>query len=158
MLIADILNVCGDQHSRGFYNIVVQKMPAELVRAALSETKYRGATGQIKKSKGAFFTDEIRRIAKARGIDLRLNLPGGDTGAASSCYLKWAGGKRWQVPHLRPFWAEHTHRRMVEPGAAGLRVCEFFEMTKNTALHCSTIVATLVRFSNKFTNSQCGRS
>jgi hypothetical protein len=72
--------------------------------------------------------------------------------------LKWAGGKRWQVPHLRPFWAEHTHRRMVEPGAAGLRVCEFFEMTtKNTALHCSTIVATLVRFSNKFTNSQCGR-
>jgi len=61
-------------------------MPAELVRAALSETKYRGVTGQIKKSKGAFFTDEIRRIAKARGIDLRLNLPGGDTGAASSCY------------------------------------------------------------------------
>jgi hypothetical protein len=60
MLITDILNVCGDQHSRGFYNIVVQKVPAELVRAALSETKHRGATGQIKKSKGAFFTDEIR--------------------------------------------------------------------------------------------------
>jgi hypothetical protein len=35
MLIADIFNVCGDQYSRGFYNIVVQKMPAELVRTAL---------------------------------------------------------------------------------------------------------------------------
>ena len=84
LLIADILKVCGDQHSRGFYNIVVQKMPAELIRAALSETKYRGATGQIRKSKGALFTDEIRRIAKARGIDLKLNLPGSETRAASS--------------------------------------------------------------------------
>ena len=83
MLIADILKVCGDLHSRGFYNIVVQKMPAELVRAALSETKYRGANGQIKNSKGAFFTDEIRRIAKANGIDLGLNLPGGGTTAAA---------------------------------------------------------------------------
>src|SRR5712692_4207455 len=54
LLIADILNVCGDQHSRGFYNIVVQKMPAELVRAALSETKYQGATGQIKNPRARF--------------------------------------------------------------------------------------------------------
>jgi len=70
MLITDILTVCGDQHSRGFYNIVVRKMPAEYIRAALSETKYREAAGQIRTSKGAFFTDEIGRIAKARGIDL----------------------------------------------------------------------------------------
>jgi hypothetical protein len=76
MLVAKILEVCRDQHSRGFYNIVVQKMPAELIRAALSETKYRGATGQIKKSKGAFFTAEISRIAKQHGIDLNIG-PGG---------------------------------------------------------------------------------
>src|SRR5215471_5425434 len=36
--------------------------------------------------------------------------------------LKWAGGKRWQVPHLRPFWEPHTHRRLVEPFAGGLAV------------------------------------
>lgn len=29
--------------------------------------------------------------------------------------LKWAGGKRWLVPHLRPYWARHYHRRPVEP-------------------------------------------
>ena len=29
--------------------------------------------------------------------------------------LKWAGGKRWLVPHLRSLWAEHRHRRLVEP-------------------------------------------
>lgn len=36
--------------------------------------------------------------------------------------LKWAGGKRWQVPHLRPLWAAHAHRRLVEPFCGGLAV------------------------------------
>lgn len=37
--------------------------------------------------------------------------------------LKWAGGKRWQVPHLEPLWREHAHRRLVEPFCGGLAVC-----------------------------------
>lgn len=36
--------------------------------------------------------------------------------------LKWAGGKRWQVPYLRPLWEPHTHRRLVEPFCGGLAV------------------------------------
>jgi DNA adenine methylase len=36
--------------------------------------------------------------------------------------LKWAGGKRWQVPFLRPLWAGHTSRRLVEPFCGGLAV------------------------------------
>lgn len=36
--------------------------------------------------------------------------------------LKWAGGKRWLVPHLKPFWALHHHRRLVEPLCGGLAV------------------------------------
>jgi len=36
--------------------------------------------------------------------------------------LKWAGGKRWQVPHLRPLWDAHTRRRLVEPFCGGLAV------------------------------------
>ncbi len=36
--------------------------------------------------------------------------------------LKWAGGKRWQVPHLRLLWAAQTHRRLVEPFCGGLAV------------------------------------
>ena len=36
--------------------------------------------------------------------------------------LKWAGGKRWLVPHLRPLWAVHRHRRLVEPFSGGLSV------------------------------------
>ena len=36
--------------------------------------------------------------------------------------LKWAGGKRWQVPHLQPLWTPHAHRRLVEPFCGGLAV------------------------------------
>ena len=36
--------------------------------------------------------------------------------------LKWAGGKRWQVPHLRPVWGAHAGRRLVEPFCGGLAV------------------------------------
>ena len=36
--------------------------------------------------------------------------------------LKWAGGKRWQVPDLEPLFAKHTNRRLVEPFCGGLAV------------------------------------
>jgi DNA adenine methylase len=36
--------------------------------------------------------------------------------------LKWAGGKRWQLPHLRPLWEPHSRRRLVEPFCGGLAV------------------------------------
>lgn len=36
--------------------------------------------------------------------------------------LKWAGGKRWQLPHLRPYWGRENHRRLVEPFCGGLAV------------------------------------
>jgi DNA adenine methylase len=36
--------------------------------------------------------------------------------------LKWAGGKRWQVPHLELLWTPHASRRLVEPFCGGLAV------------------------------------
>jgi DNA adenine methylase len=36
--------------------------------------------------------------------------------------LKWAGGKRWQVPLIRPLWDEATSSRLVEPFCGGLSV------------------------------------
>lgn len=36
--------------------------------------------------------------------------------------LKWAGGKRWQVPYLAPIWREHANLRLVEPFCGGLAV------------------------------------
>jgi DNA adenine methylase len=42
--------------------------------------------------------------------------------AAPQPPLKWAGGKRWQVPYLRGCWGRHSHRRLVEPFCGGLAV------------------------------------
>jgi DNA adenine methylase len=36
--------------------------------------------------------------------------------------LKWAGGKRWLVPHLIMLWKPHSSRRYVEPFCGGLAV------------------------------------
>src|SRR5215210_4693629 len=38
--------------------------------------------------------------------------------------LKWAGGKRWLVPHIKPLWerAGGDARRLVEPLCGGLAV------------------------------------
>ncbi|MBI2192972.1 MAG: Dam family site-specific DNA-(adenine-N6)-methyltransferase [Planctomycetes bacterium] len=36
--------------------------------------------------------------------------------------LKWAGGKRWLLPHLGPLWTPHRERRLVEPFCGGLAV------------------------------------
>lgn len=36
--------------------------------------------------------------------------------------LKWAGGKRWLLPELRPLWASLRGRRLVEPFCGGLAV------------------------------------
>jgi DNA adenine methylase len=36
--------------------------------------------------------------------------------------LKWAGGKRWQLPHVRAYWERHSGRRLVEPFCGGLAV------------------------------------
>jgi DNA adenine methylase len=36
--------------------------------------------------------------------------------------LKWAGGKRWLLPYLKPYWDLHTEKRFVEPFCGGLAV------------------------------------
>ena len=45
-----------------------------------------------------------------------------DTRANPKPPLKWAGGKRWLVPHLIPLWDRHRMRRLVEPLCGGLAV------------------------------------
>jgi DNA adenine methylase len=52
----------------------------------------------------------------------KARLPAAERPVALRPPLKWAGGKRWQVPHLRPLWKRHTHRRLVEPFCGGLAV------------------------------------
>ncbi|MDQ5844968.1 MAG: Dam family site-specific DNA-(adenine-N6)-methyltransferase [Acidobacteriota bacterium] len=36
--------------------------------------------------------------------------------------LKWAGGKRWLLPYLRPLWLPHLASRYVDPFCGGLAI------------------------------------
>ncbi len=36
--------------------------------------------------------------------------------------LKWAGGKRWLVPSIRPVWAKYQANRLVEPFCGGISI------------------------------------
>ncbi|HXD32276.1 MAG TPA: Dam family site-specific DNA-(adenine-N6)-methyltransferase [Pyrinomonadaceae bacterium] len=36
--------------------------------------------------------------------------------------MKWAGGKRWLLPHLQPLWDKYRDRRYVEPFCGGIAV------------------------------------
>jgi DNA adenine methylase len=73
------------------------------------------------------FTSAARRgmsspIVTASRVSLPTEIRSGHTSEAITPPLKWAGGKRWQVPHLRPYWAHHGKRRLVEPFSGGLAV------------------------------------
>src|SRR5262245_20098145 len=57
-----------------------------------------------------------------RRLHCRHGMPTMQRPAALRPPLKWAGGKRWQVPHLRPIWQPHARRRLVEPFCGGLAV------------------------------------
>jgi DNA adenine methylase len=45
--------------------------------------------------------------------------------------LKWAGGKRWQLPYLKQLWSAHGHRRFVEPFCGGLGITLGLRPTKS---------------------------
>lgn len=77
LIVEDILAVTSDEHSRPFYTqlaklaVANQKMQ-DLIYRCLSEVKYEAHEGKVKKSKGALFTDLLKRYCKERGIDLGL--------------------------------------------------------------------------------------
>ena len=51
-----------------------------------------------------------------------LNQSNGVGASSITPPLKWAGGKRWQVPHIIRLWENHHSRRYVEPFCGGLAV------------------------------------
>jgi len=58
-LVEEILAVCGDEHSRRFYESVARTIPTQRIWAALSQVKDAAATGRIRKNKGAYFVSQV---------------------------------------------------------------------------------------------------
>lgn len=61
--------------------------------------------------------------AKVPGVVAEFETQPGPLNGSSSGLtppLKWAGGKRWLLPHLAPLWGPNSARRFVEPFSGGL--------------------------------------
>jgi len=70
LLVEDILEVCEDEKSTGFYKKVARLLPQQDIYQAISEVKEVRDLGEIKKNKGAIFTSIIKKYASERGLDL----------------------------------------------------------------------------------------
>lgn len=73
-LTSMMLEKLGDVKSRGFYYKVAQKYPEELIHKCLSLTREVIETQKIKKSKGAVFTDILKREGERVGLKLSTAL------------------------------------------------------------------------------------
>lgn len=76
-LVRDILAVTEDEHSRGFYTQLARLALAkprlqDLIYRCLSEVKDEWLRGLIRTTKGAVFTDKIKRYCQERKIELGL--------------------------------------------------------------------------------------
>jgi hypothetical protein len=76
-LVEEILRVTGDEHSRPFYAklaqlAIVNPRLWDLIYRTLGEVKEEAHEGLIRTTKGAVFTDKLKRYCKERGIELGL--------------------------------------------------------------------------------------
>ncbi len=66
LLLADILATCGDPHNTAAYVKLLKIYSEATVGMALSETRQAHLEGRITKSRGAYFTDMLQRLAPSR--------------------------------------------------------------------------------------------
>lgn len=71
-LVEDMVTYLGDKKSLGFYRKIAKTCPAQLVYRALGETKEAALSKRIKTTKGAYFTDLIKRLAIEQRVNLKL--------------------------------------------------------------------------------------
>lgn len=65
-----ILAVCGDEHSKKFYNLVLRRCPQPMVRKALIETQCVIQEKKLRTTPGRYFTGLIKKLAAKERISL----------------------------------------------------------------------------------------
>lgn len=71
-LVQKMIAVLDDEKSRPFYKIVARKCPTDLIYRCLGEVREAAELDTIRKTKGAVFTDKLKRYCHERDIDLGL--------------------------------------------------------------------------------------
>jgi len=136
-LVDQILEVVGDEKSKGFYTLMAQKMPSETIYRVLSEIRLEDRETGIR-SKGAIFTLKVKRYAQEQGIDLGLKAAKGlqkseaEEGRAGGSNFTQSEPKEQsgQVPvQGQPEGEEEKNKRAKEEAEA--RVLEAYYQTLN---------------------------
>jgi hypothetical protein len=65
-LLAEILAVCGDPHNQAAYQKVLREYPEGRIQMALAETRQAQQEGRIRKTRGAYFMDTLKRLTTLR--------------------------------------------------------------------------------------------
>ena len=66
LLLADILATCGDRKNQAAYQKIIKDYPEPMIRMAISETYQAQLEGRIIKTRGAYFTDTLKRLSLYR--------------------------------------------------------------------------------------------
>jgi hypothetical protein len=66
LLLSDIITTCGDPQNERAYRKVVVSYSESLIREALSETNQAHQEGRIRKTRGAYFHDTLKRLVQYR--------------------------------------------------------------------------------------------
>jgi len=70
LLVEDILDVCGDRKSIGFYKKVARIMGSNTIYRAIAEVREVRDLGEMRRNPGALFTSLIKKYAKEQKINL----------------------------------------------------------------------------------------
>jgi hypothetical protein len=65
-LLTEILEVCGDTRNKAVYQKIIRTHPEGLLWMALSETRQADRERRITKTKGAYFMEMVKQLAKLR--------------------------------------------------------------------------------------------
>ena len=73
-LVREMVSITEDAKSRQFYLKIAMRCPTDLIYRVLSEVKEEWHQGLIRTTKGAVFTDKIKRYCQEWGIELGLKV------------------------------------------------------------------------------------
>jgi hypothetical protein len=65
LLLSDLLETCDDRKNQAAYQKIIKIYPEPLIRMALSETHQAHLESRIKKTRGAYFTDVLKRLSQS---------------------------------------------------------------------------------------------
>jgi len=116
-LLAEILAVCGDLQNQAAYHKVLRDYPEGLIQMALAETRQAQQEGRIRKTRGAYFMDTLKRLTTLRAAPVMppsTSAPEPTPGPAPATALPATAATAAQEQRALAQAREHTQTRLTQ--------------------------------------------